>query len=269
MDPDTAHATAIETLEALGFKQYEAACFAALTRLPHGTAKELSDLTDVPRTRVYDAVDQLQQAGLVDVQHSSPQQFRAVSIPDATALLRQRFDTRLTRLQTSLEALEAIEDESRTTRSNVWTTSGSDAITRRAIEFLDQATKEIILIVNGEAVVTDHLLERVRAAHDRGVTIYVGTLSETISERLQAALPDGTLFTPDLEWLHPRDEEDEAIGRLLLVDRGLLLVSSISHPSLANESALWSEGVGNGLVVIVRRLLASGLDADAGLCESS
>lgn len=222
MDHDTARTTAIETLEALGLKHYEAECFTALTRMTQGTAKELSDLTDVPRTRVYDAVEQLQREGLVDIQHSSPQQFRAVSIMEATALLRQRFDARFTRLQTSLDALEPIDDEAYDTHSNVWTSTGSQTITRRAIEFLDQADKEIILIVNGESVITDQLLERVRAAHNRGVTVYIGTLSAAVHERLATTLPDVTLFASELEWLQPRGTEDEAIGRLLLIDRETL-----------------------------------------------
>jgi sugar-specific transcriptional regulator TrmB len=268
MDHETAHTTAIETLEDLGLKQYEAACFTALTRMEHGTAKELSDFTDVPRTRVYDAIEQLQADGLVDVQHSSPQQFRAVPITEATALLRQRFDTRFTNLQTSLDALEAIDDESQDNHSNVWTTTGSDSITRRAIEKLDQANNEIILIVNGDSVVTDQLLTRLQAANDRGVAIYVGTLSGSIHERLAETLPDVTLFESELEWLQPQaDDEEEAIGRLLLVDRESLLVSSLGHHSPYNESALYSEGVGNGLLVIARRLLAAGLDGNGGLRE--
>lgn len=266
MDHDTAYTSAIETLEALGFKQYEAECFTALTRLSHGTAKELSEVTDVPRTRVYDAVEQLQHEGLVDVQPSSPRQFQAVSITEATALLRQRFDTRLTRLQTSLDALEPIEPAAHISpHPNVWTTTGNETITRRAIEFIDRADKELILIVNGESVLTDRLLDRLRAAHDRGVIVYVGTLTETVNEYLHTTLPDVTLFASELEWLQPRGAEDEAIGRLLLVDRETLLVSSIGHHSPANETAVWSEGVNNGLLVIARRLLATGLDAEESL----
>jgi sugar-specific transcriptional regulator TrmB len=216
---------------------------------------------------VYDAVEQLQADGLVDVHQSSPKQFRAVPITTATALLRQRFDTQLTDLQTSLDSLEALDNGSLDTDSTVWTTTGSDTITRRAIDFLDQATEEIILIVNGEKVVTDQLLTRLQAAHDRGVEIYVGTLSGSIHERLEETLPDVTLFESELDWLQPQaDEEDEeAIGRLLLIDRERLLVSSLAHHSPYTESALWSDGVGNGLLVIARRLLAAGLDGNGDL----
>ncbi|MFT4923715.1 MAG: sugar-specific transcriptional regulator TrmB, partial [Haloarculaceae archaeon] len=42
---------AIELLQELGLKEYEAKCFVALCRLPQGTAKDISEISDVPRTR--------------------------------------------------------------------------------------------------------------------------------------------------------------------------------------------------------------------------
>lgn len=269
MDHETAQANVVEVLGDLGLKKYQAECFATLTRVTAATAKEISETADVPRTRVYDAVEQLQKIGLVDVQHSNPKEFRAVPINEATALLRQRFDERFTTLQSSLEALESLDKESNGDDSNVWTTTGTDTITRRAIGFIDQGDEEIVLIVKGEQVISEGLLERLRVAQERGVAMYLGTLSETVHERLQETVPDATVFESELEWLQPQTgEEDEAIGRLLLVDRDMLLLSSLEqHPH--RESALWSEGIGNGLLVIARRLLASGLDGSNELRQAA
>lgn len=47
---------AVEVLQQLGLKEYEAKCFAGLSLLSSGTAKQVNDTTDVPRTRVYDAI---------------------------------------------------------------------------------------------------------------------------------------------------------------------------------------------------------------------
>ncbi|WP_049997339.1 TrmB family transcriptional regulator [Halococcus sediminicola] len=268
MDHETAQTNAIEVLGDLGLKKYEAECFAALARVSTATAKEISEVADVPRTRVYNAVEQLQEVGLVDVQHSNPKEFRAVPINEATALLRQRFDERFTTLQSSLEALDSLGEEAVGNDSNVWTTTGTDTITRRAIGFVDKANEEIILIVKGEQVLSERLLDRLRAAHERGVKIYLGTLSESVHERLQETVPDAEVFESELEWLQPQaGEEDEAIGRLLLVDRNTLLLSSLEQ-NPHRESALWSEGVGNGLLVIARRLLSAGLDGSDELREA-
>lgn len=266
MDSETPESTAIESLGTLGLKQYEAECFAALTRLNHGTAKDLSELTDVPRTRVYDAIEVLQQQGLVDVQHSNPQQFRAVPITEATALLRQRFDEHLTTLQTTLESLESVEEESLDGSTNVWTTTGSEAITRRAIRFTDDANEEIVLIVDGKPALSDQWLDRLEAAHDRGVTIYVGMLSAQDYERVETALPEVTVFESGLEWLQPQEAGEEVgIGRLLLTDRETLMVSSVNPHDGTDETAVWGHGVNNGLLVLARRFLAAGLDGGDGL----
>lgn len=75
MDSENAHDQAVQGLEHLGLKEYEAKSFVALTRLPSGTAEDISKISDVPRTRVYDAVRVLEAKGLVEVQHSNPSSF--------------------------------------------------------------------------------------------------------------------------------------------------------------------------------------------------
>lgn len=42
----------IELLQQLGLKEYEARAFVALTRVEAGTAKDIAELSEVPRTRV-------------------------------------------------------------------------------------------------------------------------------------------------------------------------------------------------------------------------
>ena len=75
MDGNSNHTKAIELLQELGLKQYEAKSFVALSRLPSGTAKEMSEVSEVPRTRIYDAIRVLESKGLVEIQHSNPQRF--------------------------------------------------------------------------------------------------------------------------------------------------------------------------------------------------
>lgn len=39
---------AIEVLQQIGLKEYEARCFVGLSRVHQGTAKQLSEMTEVP-----------------------------------------------------------------------------------------------------------------------------------------------------------------------------------------------------------------------------
>ncbi|MFB6177506.1 MAG: helix-turn-helix domain-containing protein, partial [Halobaculum sp.] len=63
MDDNTNITRAVELLQQLGLKEYEAKCFVGLSRLSTGTAKQLSEITEVPRTRVYDAIRVLEAQG--------------------------------------------------------------------------------------------------------------------------------------------------------------------------------------------------------------
>lgn len=265
MSNDTDPPNPVEILRDLGLKEYEARCFVALTRMPHGTAKAVSDTADVPRTRVYDAVDQLQAYGLVDVQHSNPQQFRAIPVDKAVTLLRRDFDQQFDDLQHALSALDPIGGDALQDQGNVWTTVGNPSVTNRSIGFIDDADEEIVMVLDGIGAdsVSDRLAERLRAAANRGVTIYIGALTESTYEQVTAAVPEARTFESGLEWLQPQTEgENERIGRLLLVDRAALLLSSIGSNGPEEETAIWIDNVSSGLLVIARRLLAAGLDRE-------
>ena len=250
---------AIEVLQQLGLKEYEARCFVGLTRLSTGTAKSLSDLTEVPRTRVYDAIRVLEAKGLVEIQHSSPQQFRAVSLTEATETLRDQYDDRIERLHDSLGSVSAVDEaEEESPVQEVWAMSGREAIENRTDELLETATEEIVLVIGDESLLTEELVGTLNdVAGD--IELVVGALTEPLQRRVQAAVPAATTFVSGLEWLHGTDAEDQtAVGRLLLVDRSTILVSSII-PDTGKEQAIFGEGFGNGLVVIARRLMAQGL----------
>jgi len=75
-------AEAAEVPPQLGVKEHEARCFVGLSRMESATAKQLSEMTDTPRTRVYDASRVREAQSLVKIQHSSPEQFRAVPLDE-------------------------------------------------------------------------------------------------------------------------------------------------------------------------------------------
>ena len=250
---------AIEVLQQLGLKEYEARCFVGLSRLETGTAKRLSEMTEVPRTRVYDAIRMLEAQGLVEIQHSSPQRFRAVSLEEATETLRDQYESRVQRLQDALEPVEIVESEDDTPVQQVWAVTGREAIENRTDQLIEGATEEVVLVVGDESVLTPDIVDALNGAGDR-VDLVIGALTAPLQERIQSEVPSATTFISGLEWLHGEDaaKDETAIGRLLLIDRSTILVSSIV-PETREEQAIFGEGFGNGLVVIARRLMAQGL----------
>ena len=259
MDSSELEAEAVELLQGLGLKEYEAKSFVALSRMPSGTAKDISDTTDVPRTRVYDAIRVLEAKGLVEVQHSNPRQFRAVPVEEAVASLQEEYASRTERLEQALSSIEPVEREEETIAQEVWGLGETDAIATRTERLIEEATEEVVLVVGSEALLTDEFLTSLAEASTR-VNVIVGAVTEGVAERLRAAVPDAEVFVSGLEWLHgpPIDDGETAIGRLLLVDRETILLSSF-EPESGKERAVFGYGFGNGIVVIARRLMATGL----------
>lgn len=262
MRRDRATAEAVETLQELGLKEYEARCFVALTRVDSATAREISDVSEVPRTRVYDAISNLEAAGLISTQHGSPKRFRAVEIEEASRILRRQKADRIDALETQLHSLGPPADESSDARrQEVWSLHGSTAIQTRTEDHVASADDEVILLVVEESLLTDELLERLRAAMDRGVAVVVGGATPAITDRVRETLPGARTFETELEWLlGPAASDEVAISRLLLTDRERLLVGSFYPDDDADEEqAIFAEGLNNGVVVLLRRLLATGL----------
>ncbi|PSP18264.1 transcriptional regulator [Halobacteriales archaeon QH_10_67_13] len=214
---------------------------------------------EVPRTRVYDAIRVLETQGLVEVQHTSPQQFRAVSLTEATETLRDQYEGRVEQLRDTLATVEIVDEDDEASVQEVWSMTGRDAIENRTERAIETASDEIVLVIGDKSLLTDDLVGTLNQVDD-DVALIVGALTAPLQEEIRSVVPEAMTFVSGLEWLQGEDaaEGDTAIGRLLLVDRGTILVSSIV-PDSKKEQAIFGEGFGNGLVVIARRLMAQGL----------
>lgn len=258
MSTDDALNEAVEVLQELGLKEYEAKCFVGLSRLSTGTAKQLGEITDVPRTRVYDAIRVLEAQGLVEIQHSSPQRFRAVPLGEATETLRDQYETRVERLERSLSNAEAVDPETDESVQEVWSMSGTDAIANRSNTLVREATEEVVLVLGDGSLLTEPLIDSLNGL-DEGVDLLVGAVTEDLEARIHEAVPRATTFLSGLDWLRATDDDDGLVmGRLLLVDRSAILVSTFV-PDTGEEKAIFGGGFRNGLIVIARRLLSQGL----------
>lgn len=258
----------VELLQQLGLREYEARSFVALARRQQGTAKDISETSEVPRTRVYDAVRVLESKGLVETQRSNPQVFRAVAIDEAVNTLQSEYVTRTQSLREALDGLEPTDDaETTEVTHEVWAISGNQGIASRTQRLVEEATDEVILVIGHEGVFTDRLATRLQTAEERGVNVVIGTVDQTLQAEIEAALPEVRVFVSELSWLRhsPLPGDDTEISRLLLVDRGAILVSSFTESrsdGREHEQGVFGRGFDNGLVAITRRLMATGLLAE-------
>lgn len=269
MDDLSNEDAAVELLQQLGLKEYEAKSFVALAQLPRATAKDVSELSEVPRTRVYDAIGALEIKGLVEVQHSTPRKYRSVSIEEAVEILREEYETRTDQLQNALQGLESASmgEETESTHE-VWAMTGGSAIRNRTHQLVDDANEELVFVAGETSILTDDLFDSLRTAQQRGVTLLIGTTTEEIQAQVQTELPGAEVFVTGLEWLHgsPLTGDETEITRLLLLDRDTILVSTVNTSrgdKGGHEQAVFGRGFDNGIVAITRRLMATGLPAGA------
>lgn len=270
MDANDKQEQAAGLLQQLGLKEYEAKCFVALTRMPKGSAKEISDITDVPRTRVYDAIRVLEAQGLVEIQHTNPRQYRAVPLEEAAETLRRQYESRVDSVEKMLENIDSVDsDDEDDEVHEVWSLTGKDAIGSRTNQLLAEAQTEIVVVFGRAELIEDKLVEELQSASDRGVNVIVGVLNPKLKEVTEEKLPDSEVFVSELDWLDENESvevDGMSIGSLLLIDRNTILLSSI-NPTKGTVSAVFGRGFQNGLVILTRRLLATGLlpSQDPGL----
>ncbi|WP_435099584.1 TrmB family transcriptional regulator [Halorubrum sp. N11] len=243
-----------DLLKKFGFTEYEAYTFVSLLRLKTGTAKDVAEIGDVPRTRVYDAVDALSEAGLVDVQHASPKKFTAVSRESALRKLDLQHENTITELSELFEQLEPADP--RPDEFAVWTVTGHEAVASRILEFVDDAEDELIYMTVDELLTDDHL-DHLAAAEERGVDIYLAGVSESVQAEIQERIPSAELFETLWAW------SDEGAGSLLITDKRTALVSVIADRDGTrgiHETGVWGTGERNSLVVVLRAIFTWRLD---------
>jgi len=255
---------AVNALEQLGLTEYEARCFVALTRIPHGTAKEVGQVADIPRSRVYETVEQLQRKGLVAMEEGEPRTYQSVSIDSAVRMLRQEYKSYFETVEQSLRQLKPAYKEA---QQAVWAISNHEQVTGRVIDLIDDADEEIVFILLDEGLLDEDVIASLADASERGVTIHIGTVVDVVRERIDDAEIEASVFTTGLvEWFTSMSGTPQ-IGRLLMADRDPVLVSATHDeklPGVVNETAAWSDGIDHGFATFTERVLTYELKENVG-----
>lgn len=248
-------------LQEFGFSQYEAYTFVYLLRLGPSTAREIADYDGVPRTRVYDAVETLHEAGLVDVKYGSPQEYAPVSRETAIQLLDVQRQNTISELSGAIEELDPVEN--RPEEFGVWTVTGREAVTTRVQEFVEDADDQIVYMTVDE-LLTDAQLDSLEAAADRGVDLHIGGVSPEVRGRIRDRIPSASTFETMWEW------SEFGAGSVLITDERTALASVLvdeDAPGGPDETAIWGSGQQNSLVVILRTFFTSRLGDDPSITD--
>ncbi len=95
----------ISLLKDLGLSNYEARVLYALFRLKEADAKQIAELADVPRTKIYEILEKLAAAGYVIVKDTRP---RVYASKDPKAIIRRMINERWEHLEKIAKRAEQI-----------------------------------------------------------------------------------------------------------------------------------------------------------------
>ncbi len=149
-------------LKELGFSQYEAACYMSLVGHHPVNGSQLSKVSGIARSRIYDVLRSLIAKGFVIEVGSG--QYAPLPADELIRRLKRGFDC-------NISAFE--EQISKASQKNelefVWTIIGYDNVMEKAIEMIKQARVEIYVRLFPKA--DRHLDKYLTAADKRGVKI--------------------------------------------------------------------------------------------------
>lgn len=234
---DDAHITseAVSALRRLGLSKYEAEVFVALKKLGRGTARDIADITSVPRSQVYGATDNLLERGLIDIQQTTPKQFRPVSIGDAEATLKQQQEAQRRQAFDFLEAVKEQQAPSKERQEDIWTVSGQSAVTARITSLIHEGSDWVVYMAN-EASHSDVICEEIAAVVDR-LDVRIVSTDDAVIESFEGLAVE-TYSIPDE--LAPNEWP---AARGVVVDGDAVLISVIGGDRVdsTDESAFWSQ----------------------------
>ncbi|MDL5361825.1 TrmB family transcriptional regulator [Halalkalicoccus sp. NIPERK01] len=237
----TDETAALDALERLGLSNYEAKVFIALQTLGTGTARDVYRVSEIPRSQVYGAAESLAERGLIEVQHSTPMQYRPVSLAEAEELLEERFERERTQAFDYLAEVRERHDPGPEEREDIWSVNGVDHVSDRIEHLIRTAEERVVFGAGAPRLARESLREALREAAERGVEVVI--VSEDAEVR--------ALFEDAPVAVHAPPEvlRNVRTARMLVVDDRAVLLS-VRGDGEDQEAAFWSESSGFATVLV-------------------
>jgi len=131
----------IDALEGLGFSVYEARAYIGLLKQNPVTGYQLSKVSGIPRSRIYETLDRLAARGYAISVQSDPVTFKPLAARELLAQIQDKLDSSLSLLDKELTLLETDNPTEST-----WNLRGREAILERVRLMVSRAEKCVYLM---------------------------------------------------------------------------------------------------------------------------
>src|SRR3989338_4811247 len=119
----------LDALRTIGLNKYERNLWTALLSRGSATARELADISNVPRSRCYDVLESLAERGFVVVQPGKPLRYVAIHPREALERSKKKIQEDATELSDKIDRLsksDAIKELERLHKENIKTVQPED-----------------------------------------------------------------------------------------------------------------------------------------------
>lgn len=241
----------LDKLEDIGLNMYERKIYSALLGRGVSTAGELSEMTNVPRSRAYDVLESLAEKGFAVIKSNQPMEY--VSIPPQQAIEnikkqhRQELEEKLNRLDSfkDSEAVGELEDlysqglELVEPEEMSGSLKGSHQINQHMGTMFQDASDSIKVVTSEEGLndLHDNHADLLEEAREQGVNVKV--LAPVTDENRESfeELKD----VADVRHLQGNDF-DVPNGRFAIIDNDALTMSMTpDEVHQTQDTAFWSK----------------------------
>jgi sugar-specific transcriptional regulator TrmB len=136
-------------LQDLGLTDYEIKAYVSLLSNPGVQASEVSKGSDVPVSKIYEVLSNLERKGWVESQNSRPIKYFPKSPSTALQALRLRMEAELKSNEDHLlsELMPLYEQKEIQERPDIWIIRGDYNIIAKISESIDRCTKELLVVI--------------------------------------------------------------------------------------------------------------------------
>jgi len=165
-DPTSAQTVLLDSLQELGFSQYEARCYVGLLNKEPQTGYSVAKATGVPQPKVYEALRKLVSRGAAFELAGSPTKF----LPSPPAVLLDALESGVNnRLRTARRAVAELSEDGPPPVEILTSLTEWSAIVGSAVRLIDDATKRVY--VSASASQLADVGPALEFALDRGVDV--------------------------------------------------------------------------------------------------
>lgn len=242
----------IGTLQKLGLTSYEAKAYTALVALGPATATELSIESEVPRPKIYGALQRLEEEKWITVSKGKPSTYIPRYPREVVEQRKTLFCSELDQMSNELTSLydRQIENES----LNALLIRGFDSISAKMMEMMDRTRRSVMIMGTFVSPVEiEQLNKKIIKAKKKDVTVRILVITsrskESETDIIKAFRPiknDVRLHVHQLEdpkKLDDRYGDRSGFARWVIIDRREILLALTRAdekvPDLDTAIAMW------------------------------